>query len=300
MQTLSQAMPSVAEHIIGIRRHDDHPAVESDAESQARLLHLAALGEMTAAMAHEGRGALQLAEANLDLLAEEITAQPAALARLQRVRKAQQCLRRLFEDIRQITAPIGLAPEWCDLEQLALQTAQELSLSCGGKTLVVETSGSAALRRCWVDPSRMAQVLRNLFENSLAACTPPARISLQFATAMLDGGGAVRLAIRDNGPGLSEEQRGRLFTPFYTTKHHGTGLGLSIARRIVERHGGEMRLGDDLGAGAEFVITLPRRANRRARRAIAARRNEQAAPARDSDLDQQVTRSEVALAPGTA
>ncbi|HEV3122225.1 MAG TPA: ATP-binding protein, partial [Isosphaeraceae bacterium] len=63
---------------------------------------------------------------------------------------------------------------------------------------------------------------------------------------------------RDNGPGLSAEQKRNLFEPFYTTKTQGTGLGLAIARRIVEAHGGKIEAGSEDGEGATILITLPR------------------------------------------
>ncbi len=66
-------------------------------------------------------------------------------------------------------------------------------------------------------------------------------------------GGFVELGY--NGPGLTDEQRAKVFTPFFTTKLHGTGLGLAIARRIVESHGGTITLGSN--GSAEFVITVP-------------------------------------------
>ena len=64
--------------------------------------------------------------------------------------------------------------------------------------------------------------------------------------------------VRDNGPGLSPEQRDKIFESFYTTKTRGTGLGMAIVKRIVEAHGGQVGLGDAEGRGAEIVLTLPR------------------------------------------
>lgn len=75
----------------------------------------------------------------------------------------------------------------------------------------------------------------------------------------LGGQTVLRLALRDNGPGLSPAAREKLFEPFYTTKSKGTGLGMSIARRIVESHGGQIVAGNSGTAGAEFIVTLPRK-----------------------------------------
>ena len=69
---------------------------------------------------------------------------------------------------------------------------------------------------------------------------------------------ALRIAVRDQGPGLSPEQRQRIFEPFFTTKTKGTGLGMAITRRIVEAHRGRIAVGEGGGPGAEILITLPR------------------------------------------
>jgi signal transduction histidine kinase len=69
---------------------------------------------------------------------------------------------------------------------------------------------------------------------------------------------SVDIVIRDNGPGLTPEQRRNLFQPFYTTKTHGTGLGMAIAKRIIDAHEGEIAAGTDDGRGASILITLPR------------------------------------------
>jgi signal transduction histidine kinase len=63
---------------------------------------------------------------------------------------------------------------------------------------------------------------------------------------------------RDNGPGLTADQRERIFEPFYTTKTKGTGLGMAIAKRIVQSHGGRIEAGDAPGRGAQIIVTLPR------------------------------------------
>ena len=108
-----------------------------------------------------------------------------------------------------------------------------------------------------VDPFRLGQVFRNLFENALAACPPPVEITISAREATLEGRPVLVLTVLDNGPGIPPDQVGKLFEPFFTTKTKGTGLGLSIARRIIEVHGGSLQIGPST-TGAEFLITLPR------------------------------------------
>lgn len=82
-------------------------------------------------------------------------------------------------------------------------------------------------------------------------------IRVSYESVQRAGRSALRVTVRDNGPGLNVEQKRRVFEPFYTTRHKGTGLGMTIAKRIIEAHGGDIAVGDG-GPGAEFVITLPR------------------------------------------
>ena len=111
---------------------------------------------------------------------------------------------------------------------------------------------------CPVDPFRLEQVFRNILENALAACPSPVAVVVRCAETALDGRPALCVAVRDNGPGMTAEQRRRIFEPFFTTKTKGTGLGMAIAKRIIEAHGGQIAVGTGPAPGAEIVLTLPR------------------------------------------
>lgn len=106
-----------------------------------------------------------------------------------------------------------------------------------------------------MDPFQLRQVFRNLLENALAAGAD--QVVLTCEDTQLDGAAALRVTVRDNGPGFTPEQQAKLFEPFYTTKVQGTGLGLAICKRLVEAHGGRIEAGP--GPGAAVIITLPRR-----------------------------------------
>jgi hypothetical protein len=222
-----------------------------------RAERLAAIGEAMAGLAHESRNALQRSQAGLEMLARRLQDRPESLELLVEIQRAQHYLYQLYEQVRGYAAPLNLRRAPVDLALLVRESWNDLSLAHRGQggRLVIEPADCDA--SACVDPSAMGQVFRNILENSLAAVPEP-EICVTFSGADLGGTPAVAAAVRDNGPGMSAEQRSRIFEPFYTTKVRGAGLGMAISRRIVEAHRGRIEAADRDGPGAEIRITLPR------------------------------------------
>ncbi|HXG08215.1 MAG TPA: hybrid sensor histidine kinase/response regulator [Gemmataceae bacterium] len=227
-------------------------------EQALQAERLAAIGQMMAGLAHESGNALARSKACLEMLAWEVADRPEALELIDRIQKAQNHLKHLYEEVRGYAAPINLYREVWDLSGIWRQAWENLAVSRQGRdaSLCEETGGLDL--HCAVDQFRLEQVFRNILENALAACSDPVRIAVRCSAATIDGQPAVQIAVQDNGPGLNAEQRQRIFDPFFTTKTKGTGLGMAIAKRIVEAHGGRIAVGPGSGGGAEILITLPR------------------------------------------
>ncbi|KAA5542671.1 PAS domain S-box protein [Roseiconus nitratireducens] len=235
-------------------------SAQQQAEERAlRAERLAAIGQMISAVTHESRNVLQRMSTNLEMAAMESAGRPEVLEYISRVRSAQNDLARLFEELRDFAAPIKLDLEPCSLDELIKEVLDEFSGQSNERRIECRSIFKGSDSRCEVDVFRIAQVFRNMIENSLAACDDPIFIELRAVNAELNGQAAIKLSYRDNGPGLNEEQRRRVFEPFFTTKPKGSGLGMPISKRIVEAHGGRMALGATRDSGAEFLITLPRR-----------------------------------------
>jgi PAS domain S-box-containing protein len=230
-------------------------------QAQERALQaerLAAVGAMVTVLAHESRNALQGSQACLEMLRWELHGRRAALDLLGRLQQEQDRLHHLHEDLRDYVAPLRLRRDVCDLAGVWRKAWASLASVPGHRqALLREDTGGLDLR-CSADAFRLEQVFRNLLDNSLAACPAPAHIDIRCSEATLAGGPVLRVAVRDNGPGLGAEQRQKLFDAFYTTKMNGTGLGLAISKRIVEAHGGQIAVGGT-GPGTEILVTLPRR-----------------------------------------
>jgi signal transduction histidine kinase len=230
-----------------------------EAEERARQAErLAGIGQVMAALAHESGNALARARVCLEMLAMEVEDRPEALELIARTSRAHDDLQRLYEEVRGYAAPLKLAREAWDVGGVWRQAWSDIASARQGRDARLrEDTGGVGLV-CPVDVFRLGQVFRNLFENSLAAAAGAVRVEVRCAETTLHGQPALRVAVRDDGPGLTAEQRRRAFEPFYTTKAKGTGLGLAIVRRIVEAHGGRIDLGDAEGPGVELVLVLPR------------------------------------------
>jgi PAS domain S-box-containing protein len=219
---------------------------------------LATIGQTAAALAHECRNALQRAQSCLTLLGFRLWDRPEALELLTRLQQAQDDLSHLFEDVRGFASPMTIHTSPCNLAQVWRDAWAEVGSARDGKDADLREEPFRLDQWCTGDGFRLKQVFRNLFENALTVGSDPVRVTVRCSSAELDGRPALRIAVCNDGPSFTPEQRSRMFEPFFTTKTSGTGLGLAICRRIVEAHGGQIVPGDDSGPGAEFVITLPR------------------------------------------
>ncbi len=164
----------------------------------------------------------------------------------------------LYEGVRNYAAPIHLERTHIDLADLARRIWDDLEARRERLSAKLVFVHEAADAHCYADPVRIGQVFRNLFENSLAACGDRCEIALSFADAHFDSRLALVIAVQDNGPGIPQEQQERIFQPFFTTKTRGSGLGLAISKRIIETHGGTIRVDPAVQHGARVEIILPR------------------------------------------
>lgn len=239
-------------------------------ESYQRVLEvnrLAALGQMMASLAHEGRGILQGIQISQELLAMELENRPELENRLElesrtenlknvaAIQEGVDRLRRLYEEIRGFSTPPRLEKERCDLGELVRETWTKVVTP---REVHFQSDAGKLDSHVEADIFALEGVFRNIFSNAIQACRDPVEIKVLWSEAEIDGKPAVRIAVRDNGPGITAESRESIFQPFHSTKRHGTGLGLAIVRRAVEAHGGRIAVGEHT-PGAEFVILLPRK-----------------------------------------
>jgi two-component system sensor kinase FixL len=235
----------------------DISALKQAQERTLQAERLAAIGQMVAGLAHESGNALARSQACLEMLTMEVEDRPDALDLIGRIQKAQNHLQQLYGEVRNYAAPLKLERQVQSLRSIWRQAWANLVDQRQERTTSLHEECEGIDLHRLVDAFRLEQVFRNIFENSLAACSDPVKITVTCSAASLEGQVALRIAVRDNGPGLNPEQRQRIFEPFFTTKTKGTGLGMAIAQRIIEAHGGQIMVGTPPHRGAEIQLLLP-------------------------------------------
>jgi PAS domain S-box-containing protein len=222
-----------------------------------RAERLAAIGEMVTGVAHESRNALQQIQACSQMLKWQIDTDPQKLELISDLQRAEERLLRLFEELRTYAAPIKLDQQPCEIPDVIARAWVATATERQNRNAALTEHGRLHGSTCRADGFQLEQVFRNLFENALAACLDPVKITVTYERIEEEGRCDLQILVRDNGPGLSPEQKRRIFEPFFTTKTRGSGLGMAIVKRIVEAHSGRIEVVEDSRNGAGFVVRLP-------------------------------------------
>ncbi|MBK9754589.1 MAG: HAMP domain-containing histidine kinase [Nannocystis sp.] len=216
-------------------------------EGLAERRHLAALGELSAVLAHEIRNPLASLKGHAQLLEEQLADDPRRHAKAHRVVDEAVRLEHLTNSLLDFTRADRLATGVASPAEVARRAAELTDPA----RVVVDVAG--APERWSFDAMRIEQALVNLVRNALQASAPPAEVELK----VVDDGDGLRFTVADRGPGVPSEMRPRLFEPFVTGRAEGTGLGLAVVRRVVELHGGRVTIERRHGGGSVFVLWLP-------------------------------------------
>jgi signal transduction histidine kinase len=223
----------------------------------AQCERLTAIGLATTAISHEARNELSGLGLGLELIPLVLDDREMVVRTVEQLRLHQIRLCRLLEDVRDFATPVRLQRAVCDLGDVWRKAWSSLEpLWCHRNVSIDEQVNGVHLGMC-ADAYRLEQVFRNLFENSLAACSDPVVIRIMCPQAT-GPAAPFSFTVGDNGPGLDEEQKRDVFSAFFTTKSTGVGLGMAIVRRIIEAHGGTIAVGTGTTPGAEFSVVLPR------------------------------------------
>ncbi|HQU13055.1 MAG TPA: PAS domain-containing sensor histidine kinase, partial [Thermodesulfobacteriota bacterium] len=214
---------------------------------------LASLGQMAAGVAHEIRTPLGSIKMSTRLLGDGVGADSAEV--IGTIREAVSSMEVIVNELLEYTREIALHLDEYDLVKITRSAIFGLEEEAGRKGVSVAVSAPLVPCTALVDGIRVKQVLTNVVKNAVEAA--PDRSGKVLVT-LSERDGGVRITVEDNGPGMTGEELGKVFQPFYTNKAQGVGLGMPIVKRLVELHGGEVRIDSGSGRGTTVSVDLPR------------------------------------------
>jgi two-component system, NtrC family, sensor histidine kinase HydH len=230
------------------------------AQAEARRSErLAALGQLSAGLAHEIRNPLGVIKGSAETLGRKLpTEDPVAKELADYISSEVNRLNSLVSRFLSFAKPLDLKKEPEDISQIvehALKAAQE---QWPTSRVEVERAYFTELPEVPVDAELTEQVFKNLVFNAYEAMeSAGGRLRVEVSKEFSDGRPGVEVAFSDTGPGVPPELREQIFNPFFTTKSSGVGLGLSIVSKIVDDHSGWIRVEPGSGRGACFRVFFP-------------------------------------------
>lgn len=229
-----------------------------EVEEQLRASQkLSALGEMSASLAHEIKNPLASIRGSAEIFLDEFPPDHPKREFVEILLKEAERLNNTVDEVlhfsRRPQDTDRKKPELEPLLDTITRVATLLENRLYKKRIHFKTDIDDVATEYLVDGDKMSQVLINLLLNSFEAVAEEGNISLHVKKQ--DEYIAIR--VKDNGPGIPEKDREKIFTPFYSKREEGTGLGLAISSKIVESHGGKILLDSSPDNGAQFTVLLP-------------------------------------------
>lgn len=219
---------------------------------------MSALGQLVSGVAHELNNPL----ATISGAAELAKAEPLDEKTRQlvtRILKEAERAARIVRNLLTFSRHHRLETSWNDLREIVQDVLELRQYECQMRNIRLTLELDPDLPPMLIDRYQLHQVLLNLVTNAEQAITMGGRGGGTIWIRTARDGARIRIEVADDGPGIKEEDLGKIFNPFFTTKPvgQGTGLGLSICYGIIQEHGGTIRVRSAPGLGAGFTIELP-------------------------------------------
>src|SRR5579863_220591 len=221
--------------------------------------NLAALGEMSAGIAHEFKNALATISGYAQMIRSEAHPSSGDIREsAERILDQTRALTHVVTEFLRFAKPLEICYETVPMQSVVAKVAEELQETIPG--CVVQWEGS--FEELPGDEALLRQALLNLARNGVQASegvSAQPRVSMSGTIEELAGKKWQRICVADNGAGIPEADLQKIFLPFFTTKSEGTGLGLAVVQKVALQHGGSIEARNRAGGGAEFLLWLPLR-----------------------------------------
>jgi len=232
-------------------------------EEMRRKEWLANLGEMSAGMAHEIRNPLGALAGAMQMLRKESVADEIDRRLMDIAIREATRLDAIITEFLQYARPPALNLAERDINKILAETLDLVQHEARTrKNIAIVTSFAVMSLPAQVDQDQMRQVFWNLASNAFDAMPQGGRLTITTGLRTVEAGGrkgnVVEIAFQDTGEGIAKENLDKIFLPFFTTKKNGSGLGLAAVHRIVDLHGGWIKVESQTHGGTRFVVCVPR------------------------------------------
>jgi two-component system sensor histidine kinase PilS (NtrC family) len=234
-------------------------------EEMRRKDWLASLGEMSAGMAHEIRNPLGALAGAMQMLRKDLHADETSQRLMDIAIREATRLDTIITEFLQYARPPALNLGEHDLNKLLAETLDLVQHEARTRTNIrIEAKPSPDALVGQVDQDQLKQVFWNLATNAFDAMPNGGQLTISTGCRSIDVGGrkgdVIEISFQDTGEGISKKNLDNIFLPFFTTKKQGSGLGLAAVHRIVDLHGGWIKVESREREGSRFVVCLPRSA----------------------------------------
>jgi signal transduction histidine kinase len=226
-------------------------------QQMERVDRLASVGEMSAGIAHEIKNPLAAISGAISVLASDFPEDDPRREVVSKVLEQITRLDKVTTDLLFFGKPGKPSFDFVDANDLLQKTLFFIAQHPEARNVHQVKEYTRDLPPVWVDPKQLQQVFFNVIINAIQAMNEGGTLLIQTEFADPESRSKVRVLIGDTGPGISDEELEKIYTPFYTTKTQGTGLGLAICRQLMEQQGGSMTISSRLGQGTRVTIELP-------------------------------------------
>jgi PAS domain S-box-containing protein len=216
---------------------------------------LAAVGQLSAGIAHEVRNPLSSIKMSLQILEKRMNPAGNDLKRFHIARKEVEHLEKLVSDILVFAKPTEPDVHLADLNMCLEYSLAMAEREVEKKKIKVQTQFDDRVPLLPFDSSMLQQAFLNLYLNAIDAMEENGTLTIR--TGLAEGQEKVIIEIIDTGAGIDEAALPHVFNPFFTTKKYGTGLGLSQVKKIIDQHWGSIEVQSRKGEGTQVIVTLP-------------------------------------------
>jgi PAS domain S-box-containing protein len=216
---------------------------------------LAAIGELSAGIAHEIRNPLVAITTSASLLKDETGLSTDGRQILDVVKEETDHLAAIVDDFLKFARPKKPAIQNEDLNRLVRDIVKR-NREPGRPGVDWVEEYDPGLTEVPVDRHQLQQVLTNLIQNGIDAMPSGGSLAVRTTRSGEGGDSCACVSVSDTGTGVPESEREKIFQPFYSTKEKGTGMGLAICRRIIQEHDGEIILRSEVDRGSAFIVRL--------------------------------------------